>query len=1185
MNKLFTKTLAVFCAIVFSAFTGTDAVAQCQNDVSFGSVDASTLDNSVTTITTCNFYGDYATVTNVEAGSNFQFNLPEDGGYITVREGSFDGPVVTDGFVPINVNNASGADLFIHINGDASCSTASSCLTSTIQCLSCDGCLTLSPFATDDLSDQANAVVNQSFCNITNEYNTVTGVSAFETIEFTATNGAYIVVRSGTFDGPIVGEGFSPVQVNSGIGEDLFSHYFSDASCGLSGIGCILTTVQCTTCPFPDPEDGDCYNGNAFGGADLSDGNSEIIELANCAFSSEHSEVTGVPAGENILFTLENGNYITVREGTPNGPVVAQGFSPLTVFSASGANLYAHWSLDASCGAGGGCYDATVQCSTCPDCPDLGLNIGDPCDDGNPNTGNDIIVEGCSCVGEPVPVNNDPCNAITINCGSSVSGSTTTATESGLGSPSCTTGSLTDVFYKIFALPGNTYEVTVNGDDYDGVLVAYTGDCDGDLTEIACADDGLSSGVAETISFSVTTAQNVLIRTYDWSTTDGSFNLSVSCTLPNITCADATPITFGGDPVYGNNNGAGPSGPNMDCAFAGDGLQNVVWYTFFAPTNGTLIIETTFEEGVTDLIDTQIQLLDACGGEVIACSEDVLLSLLSRIELGCDEFEQGAQYYLQVDGYNGQTGTFRIETSSGPCPTPENDVCADATPLAVNLPGECPGNAVEGTTLGSNNEGEVGGAVCEPNNPDVFYSFNSGSFSNFNLGVSGITATDLVIGVYEECTGASIFCAVNPGGPVSLELTPETDYIVRVSTNLTFGIPGTFNICLQGVYDCPDLSANIGDSCDDGNPATDNDVVLPDCTCQGEFDCPELGLNIGDACDDGDPTTINDTVTPDCDCIGVATPANDLCENAQSLSVQDPGNCEGNGTIGTTQNATGSDPALFDCEPGEPDVFYTFNSGDNTQVTINLEAGTATDLVLSVFNTCSDADPILCSVGNSQSSTISVEPNTDYIVRVHTNLGFGDTGTFILCVEGVFECPVLEANVGDACDDGNSGTINDTVNADCECVGTPVDGALIVSFDVDCAESYTVELYEPGTANLVTTVSGSVSGSSFTATGLPAGTYDVFVKLNKHLKKGFADITISSGSTSISGGSFIPGDVTGNNSIGIADFSAFSAAYGTEDGEAGFNPSADLNCDDAISLPDFSIFSSNFGTDGEEPPL
>lgn len=36
------------------------------------------------------------------------------------------------------------------------------------------------------------------------------------------------------------------------------------------------------------------------------------------------------------------------------------------------------------------------------DCPDLELNIGDACDDGNPDTNNDVINENCECVGEPI---------------------------------------------------------------------------------------------------------------------------------------------------------------------------------------------------------------------------------------------------------------------------------------------------------------------------------------------------------------------------------------------------------------------------------------------------------------------------------------------------------------------------------------------------------------------------------------------------------------------------------------------------------------------------------------------------------------------------------------------------------------------------------------------------------------
>ncbi len=37
----------------------------------------------------------------------------------------------------------------------------------------------------------------------------------------------------------------------------------------------------------------------------------------------------------------------------------------------------------------------------------------------------------------------------------------------------------------------------------------------------------------------------------------------------------------------------------------------------------------------------------------------------------------------------------------------------------------------------------------------------------------------------------------------------------------------------------------------------------------------------------------------------------------------------------------------------------------------------------------------------------------------------------------IFDCPVLEANIGDACNDNNATTINDVVTASCVCAGTP----------------------------------------------------------------------------------------------------------------------------------------------------
>ena len=42
------------------------------------------------------------------------------------------------------------------------------------------------------------------------------------------------------------------------------------------------------------------------------------------------------------------------------------------------------------------------------------------------------------------------------------------------------------------------------------------------------------------------------------------------------------------------------------------------------------------------------------------------------------------------------------------------------------------------------------------------------------------------------------------------------------------------------------------------------------------------------------------------------------------------------------------------------------------------------------------------------------------------------------CSGDDFDCNDLELNIGDACNDSNSATENDTVTADCTCVGTPI---------------------------------------------------------------------------------------------------------------------------------------------------
>ena len=80
------------------------------------------------------------------------------------------------------------------------------------------------------------------------------------------------------------------------------------------------------------------------------------------------------------------------------------------------------------------------------------------------------------------------------------------------------------------------------------------------------------------------------------------------------------------------------------------------------------------------------------------------------------------------------------------------------------------------------------------------------------------------------------------------------------------------------VFDCPIEMVNFGDSCDDLDATTFNDIVLGDCSCAGtSFDCTAELANFGDACDDSDALTNNDVIQGDCSCAG--TPfvlANDL---------------------------------------------------------------------------------------------------------------------------------------------------------------------------------------------------------------------------------------------------------------------------------------------------------------------
>jgi len=100
-----------------------------------------------------------------------------------------------------------------------------------------------------------------------------------------------------------------------------------------------------------------------------------------------------------------------------------------------------------------------------------------------------------------------------------------------------------------------------------------------------------------------------------------------------------------------------------------------------------------------------------------------------------------------------------------------------------------------------------------------------------------------------------------------------------------------------------------------------------------------------------------------------------------------------------------------------------------------------------------------------------------------------------------------------------------------------------------------------------------------------AADYDIFIKVNGHLQILLPNQTYTAGINELGSFNLIPGDINNDNAIDIQDFSIFSAAYGLNENDEGFNPLTDINCDGVTEIVDFSIFSASFPSTGVLLPL
>jgi len=266
--------------------------------------------------------------------------------------------------------------------------------------------------------------------------------------------------------------------------------------------------------------------------------------------------------------------------------------------------------------------------------------------------------------------------AVTANCSSPTSGTTTGATQTIAG---CVGTADDDVWYKFTATATNHMITVVPSASMDPVVQLFSGPCSS-LISLSCMDNGLT-GETETIYANGLTVGNVYtIRIYHYYTGSGSGNFTICVTTAptppsNDYCTNAVLLNVNTSCSYTNSTSLGASQSQVGCAGTAD---DDVWFKFIA-TNSVQTI--TVDPSVS--MDAVVELFSG------ACAT---LTSITCMDIGFTDDNEvinavglipGNTYYIRVYDYYASTGgaPFQICIVGAATPTPSNDEPCNAIVL------------------------------------------------------------------------------------------------------------------------------------------------------------------------------------------------------------------------------------------------------------------------------------------------------------------------------------------------------------------------------------------------------------------------------------------------------------------------------------------------------------------------
>ena len=642
-----------------------------------------------------------------------------------------------------------------------------------------------------------------------------------------------------------------------------------------------------------------------------------------------------------------------------------------------------------------------------PDCPALAANFGDPCNDGDNTTINDAVDNNCNCTGTPTA-----CTGIgdadgdgvcaDVDCDDNDPGNTH---QPGDACDDSNLATINDAYDSNCNCIGVLNDCPGIGDD-DGDGICSDVDCDdNDPTNTSQAGDACDDG--------------------DNTTINDVYNANCSCTGTPTACTGI------GD-------------------FDGDGICSDVDCDDNDPNN-TAQPGDACNDGDPGTTGETIQADCSCGGGV-----PVPTFTCVRVSTGDD------------DGEERNSGSVSLSSSDLEL---VEDPSQGAQVVGMRFTGlNLPQGAV------------ITGAYLQ------FTADETGNTNPCNLTIRGQASDDAMTFSSadndissRQRTGASVnwtppnWVAVGDAGPA--QQTPDLASIIQEIVNRNeYTSNSAIALIIEGA------GARTAESFDGG---ADKAPQLCVAFTTVQYDCPSRSANIGDACDDGDNTTLNDTVDGICNCVGTPTACTGIGD-ADGDGVCADADCDDNDPAITTQDTDGDGVCSdVDCDDNDFNIAFqpgdACNDGDNTTINDTVDAncncvGTPTactgigdnddDGVCSDVD-CDDNDPNStqpgspCNDGDNTTINDTVDANCNCVGTPTACTGIGDEDDDGICAN--VDCDDNDPNStqpGSPCNDGDNTTLNDTVDANCNCVGTPTactgigdnDGDGVCS-DVDCNDN------------------------------------------------------------------------------------------------------------------------------------